>query len=449
MSLGYYILIGNIISLCFLRYVHHMILYSCSGVDESAISNQQVQGECESMPRGCNEMKWSWALGAGDTILPPDVGMPVAEEQRFVVLQMHYYNPNVDKITDNSGVRAYFTTDLREQEAGVLQLNGGVADWQRQPMPAGSPSYQLSPFVVPHDCTLKQWTAPLNILAVGHHMHLHGSKMEISVERDGINVGLLRNEHHYDFNHQSQEEPNPVLRTLLPGDQIVTKCTYDTSSATDEVSFGDLTQQEMCYSPILYYPRQDHDHFGFSAPRANATLCLTSAAEDRFVSQNASLCAQELYNNVPEALGFGRRFPVTFGLLDACNGGALYSQLFKQVEGICPACQADSEADCTEEEVMTHAQEFCAGYCQMNLGVSLYPDLSQSDPFDNGSYGCPAGPNSSVFYTPQLLEPAQCQPLGDLSQQIILQPVMSSVSTVTASMASLVGGVLLVLVWAS
>jgi hypothetical protein len=200
---------------------------------------------------GCYEMKWTWSLGAEDTIYPENVGMPVAEENRFLVLQMHYYNGNLDDVTDSSGVRAYFTNELRELEAGVLQLNGGVREWQRNPLPSGVAGYQLSPFIIPHACTQQVWNEPLNILAVGHHMHLHGTRMEISVEREGKLVGRMRPEKHYDFNHQSMEEPIPALKTLLPGDQIFTKCTYDTTSVDEEVSFGDLTQQEMCYAPII------------------------------------------------------------------------------------------------------------------------------------------------------------------------------------------------------
>ena len=88
--------------------------------------------------------------------------------------------------------------------------------------------------------------------------------MSIEVEREGRNLGPLRHERRYDFNHQSIEPAD--LETLLPGDALYMNCHYDTSKTSDEVEFGDLTQQEMCYAIILYYPLQkgdEDDGFGF------------------------------------------------------------------------------------------------------------------------------------------------------------------------------------------
>ena len=34
----------------------------------------QVVPECESMPRGCNALKWPWAVGSESVVFPPQVG---------------------------------------------------------------------------------------------------------------------------------------------------------------------------------------------------------------------------------------------------------------------------------------------------------------------------------------------------------------------------------------
>ena len=117
-------------------YVHHMLLYSCTHNDYGHL---HVIQNCQNMPSGCTEMKTAWAVGGGDVALPPDVGLPFGENgNRRLLLQTHYYNPSLhENIYDSSGFRAYFTTDLKPQEAGIMQINGGTSDFMRSPIPAG------------------------------------------------------------------------------------------------------------------------------------------------------------------------------------------------------------------------------------------------------------------------------------------------------------------------
>jgi len=105
-----------------------------------------------------------------------------------------------------------------------------------------------------------------------------GKKFEIDVVRDGSNIGMLRNERRYDFNHQSLEQPS--FKVLKPNDELRYSCSYDTSSAKAPVQFGDLTQQEMCWGAIMYYPKQEVSNFqhkkakaSFFSARKTATRC--------------------------------------------------------------------------------------------------------------------------------------------------------------------------------
>merc|ERR1712176_1654908 len=53
-------------------------------------------------------------------------------------------------------------------------------------------------------------------------------------------------------------------------------CTYDTRGAASDVVFGDLTQNEMCWSAMMYYPSQ-----GFtSASYANKWATLNGAEQN-------------------------------------------------------------------------------------------------------------------------------------------------------------------------
>ena len=69
------------------------------------------------------------------------------------------------------------------------------------------------------------------------------------MERDGKNLGPIRKEYRYDYNHQSDVEPVNALRTLLPGDRLAATCHFDTSSvpADSEVQIGEESNKEMCF----------------------------------------------------------------------------------------------------------------------------------------------------------------------------------------------------------
>ncbi|KAL7516290.1 hypothetical protein ACHAWX_001320 [Stephanocyclus meneghinianus] len=393
------------------RYVHHMILYACSSNDSSndATSHLTVVPECTSMPAGCQEMKWPWAVGARDTVFPDNVGLPIGGEMnRFLLLQMHYYNPSLKEgIKDSSGVRVYYTTDLLEQEAGVMSLVAGVDNWQRSPLPAGEERVSIS-FTTPSECTRNAWNETLNILGVGHHMHRYGTYMEINIVRDGVNLGILRPESHYDFLHQAFDEPVPSIRQLLPGDQITQTCVYDTTAAQGEfVNFGETTQDEMCYSPIYYYPRQHStDSFGAMRPWLNSSWCLEPAISEGFQESNLSLCAQKMYENIPLFYGFDSEVESTFDQLTACNGGDAFQDLFIELPDLCPICQ--TTGNCTSEEVVLHAQDLCAALCDEVVGLSLYPDLNRTEPYEYGNWGC----NPLYYREPTVPEAPVCQTKG-------------------------------------
>ena len=416
------------------QYVHHMILYSCEGGgglgdDDGDDDREPVEfehlkiiPECESMPSGCSIMKWPWAVGSEEIVLPDDVGLPFGEGQRWLVLQTHYYNPNLDaNINDSSGVRAYYTQELRPQDAGVMELDGGTGSFQRNTLPAGESSIALNAFVVPSSCTVNAWDSELNILGVVHHMHLSGVEMDIDVEREGRNLGPLRLEHHYDFNHQSLE--GSALMTLLPGDQLAMHCRYDTSRLSEGVSFGDLTQQEMCFAAVMYYPRQKYESFGYLPAPFDKTLCLTAGSEE---SAELSQCAQFYAENVPAFYGFEDGVEIPFGALVMCNSDWYVTDILPYIPNSCPDCYMSK--NCTAEDVVSHGQlQLCPSVCS-SAGVSLYPNLTMTEGYDQGTYGCPTTENADgegsfiYFQRPELAPLAACEMVGNLSQVIELQP---------------------------
>jgi hypothetical protein len=58
---------------------------------------------------------------------------------------------------------------------------------------------------------------------------------------------MLNNFFYFHFRHSS-----PVK--ILPGDEIRTKCVYDTTSKNATTRFGWGAQQEMCFAFLTFYP---------------------------------------------------------------------------------------------------------------------------------------------------------------------------------------------------
>jgi len=418
------------------QYIHHMTLFSCQGyaqdgigfqqeLDDSHLYHQKVIPGCTNMPPGCENYLGGWAVGSANVAFPPNVGIPIGEGQRWLVIQMHYYNPGMTEgVYDSSGLRAHLLTkNLRPIDAGVMSFAAGVRTGQHPPLPGGQKDVAMETLYVEPDCTMG-WSEPLTVFSVQHHSHFMGSHQEISVERDGINLGTMRKEYVYDYNHQSGVEPNNVVRTLLPGDRLVASCHFDTTSvlANSTVQIGEESNKEMCFPTLLYYPKQELTTFAYVPTTSYSQLyitdlewCSQSSSEKDFESK----CAEQLYIDVP---GFSQFFASSLGYdgpsfdyPTLCNGGGLTAKVRSMSPGICPDNGCTETQSCSEEEL----REWVEGVCEFNcgkFGLTLYPDLSRTEPYNTANIACP----NSFFDAPTLAEPAACQAKGSLPQRIEL-----------------------------
>ena len=108
------------------------------GLDDSDLYHNKVITSCTNMPPGCNEYTAQWAVGAPTLVLPENVGIPLNEGHRWLVMQTHYYNPDLTPgLYDSSGLRIRLTTQLRPIDAGIMIFPVGVAPGQHPPLPGG------------------------------------------------------------------------------------------------------------------------------------------------------------------------------------------------------------------------------------------------------------------------------------------------------------------------
>mmetsp|Transcript_39423 Transcript_39423/g.82921 ORF Transcript_39423/g.82921 Transcript_39423/m.82921 type:complete len:745 (+) Transcript_39423:77-2311(+) len=416
------------------EYIHHLTLFTCegftdasggsTGLDDSHLEHNLVIPACTNMPPGCGGLFVAWAIGQDPPIYPENVGFPIGEGQRWLVMQMHYFNPKLDEgVYDSSGLSLYYTLDPRPVDAGLMSFTSAAVTGQQPPLPGGMKDVATETMYIEPDCT-QGWTEPLTVMSVFHHSHFMGLKQEIIVERDGKNLGPMRTEYKYDYNHQGTLMPNNALNKLMPGDRMAATCHFDTSSVSSDsvVEIGEESNKEMCFQAVFYYPKQTAAT-SFSYGDAKGTFpyivgdlesCSKPPTEEVF----GSLCEEELFNDVP---GFYNLLftniygydGAPFSMPEMCNGGDITADI-RALLPICPDDGCTETQSCSDELIRGWAQGVCAYNCNQ-IGVTLYPDVSDTTPFDSLTWGCPN------FNRPaSLAERKACKVKGSLPQEIEL-----------------------------
>jgi len=255
-------------------YVHHMVLYECHVPEDQVAAEGATTADwfqrhvgkpgepCYSpnMPAEWSfclaTNAWAWAVGSEGEVLPEHTGMPLGEEwggATYFMLETHYDNPALHApLVDNSGLRIRYTEKLRQYDTGMLLLGSEVNFLQMVP------PHQKSFTSLGHcsgACT-RQGIPETGIKIISGilHSHLAGRKMRLRHIRNGIELPVILEDNHYDFNFQASRVPRTETM-VYPGDDLLLECDYETSSR-DKPTFGGLsTRDEMCLVFVLYYPR--------------------------------------------------------------------------------------------------------------------------------------------------------------------------------------------------
>jgi hypothetical protein len=215
--------------------VHHILLFRDGGRN---YPEQRTGLLCaaDTVFQGDWELLHGWAPGGETMVLPPEAGVRL-EDGDHLVVQIHYNNYGTQTLVDASGMMLKATAQLRPNDAAVLGV--GTQDFSLAP---GQPSISRS-----GTCQLSQ---PMHIFSYSPHMHLlgRGAKLEVVQNGQTTVVGDVQN-----FAFESQVS-YPASVQLGPGDSVRTTCTWDTTSRSTETSFGEGTEDEMCYIFVAHYP---------------------------------------------------------------------------------------------------------------------------------------------------------------------------------------------------
>jgi hypothetical protein len=208
------------------RVLHHWILYenSAGGIFGGAGGGKFLVG---------------WAPGSqGSTGMPDDVGMYMPVGPGALRLDVHYYNlANTQPESDASGVELCVTRTPREFTATVAGLVGNATARVGRSDNATSCTVNLT------------GVDSVKLMSVSPHMHKLGVHAKLELTRAGQKSAL--HDAAFDFNDQRIYPLEDF--EIHDGDVLTTTCSYENDTG-QTVSFGQNSDDEMCFNFVTYYP---------------------------------------------------------------------------------------------------------------------------------------------------------------------------------------------------
>ena len=231
------------------KVVHHVLVY-------------QTPDAVSGTPTPCGAgggVDWrlvtGWAPGGKNFELPAEAGFAEDSGTTHWALQIHYNNINgLAGEEDASGFDLCSTDLLRPNDADILAT--------------GTLQISLPPHATSQvDCDVTipaSYASELNVVSSWAHMHKLGVAQSAQLVHGGVQTTLL-DAPNYDFNTGAGAQT--VNAKVVPGDRIHTTCRW-TNTTGLPVTFGEKTEDEMCFAFLTYYPKITTPGFIWAGPAA-------------------------------------------------------------------------------------------------------------------------------------------------------------------------------------
>jgi hypothetical protein len=238
---GLYYVTGSAVTPGDPRIVHHVIAYAPlddAAGDEARALDATEDGAgytCFGGPGVIAPPVALWAPGAGAILYPARTGIEL-HGGRPLVVQVHY------NLAAGVPETARLAVDLQIATRGVVP-----AFW----VPIGDYDMELAPRLASVStsagASLRDLTGlPYGLRAFGSapHMHTLGRALRVELERASTEECLV-DVPRWDFGWQTAYFYEQPVR-IGPDDRVTITCTYDTTTRTDVVRWGEGTDDEMC-----------------------------------------------------------------------------------------------------------------------------------------------------------------------------------------------------------
>ncbi|KAJ3213478.1 hypothetical protein HK099_007369, partial [Clydaea vesicula] len=244
--------------------LHHLVGYLCDTIPANITTTEPIcnvidpitQLSDSDFQNTCWRTYLLWGKGGEGRTYPATAGKPLGRSAygtQYLLLESHYANPELltGQVDVGSGLELTLTKNLRPHDVGILFAGRDQDVILLEPGNSSQSIYGRCGL----QCTEKGIPDEgLTITATFFHMHKRGISGETQWIRNGIELPPLTTRRYYDFNFQISQNAPLSQEKLMPGDTLITRCTYDTSKDTKPVRGGFTSDNEMCINFIEYYP---------------------------------------------------------------------------------------------------------------------------------------------------------------------------------------------------
>jgi hypothetical protein len=216
------------------RIVHHVLLYEST----TAISTTPFPCSGTSVR---NKLLYGWAPGGQAFELPDVAGYPMGSGTAHYMVQVHYNNITaLSGQTDSTGFDICTTDQLRPNAADIVAF--------------GSLNFTIpahGSLDITCDWTLPATRPAYNVISAFPHMHQLGKAIRTTATTGDAGAPIdLGGVDSWSFSNQVWF---PLTAQIHPGDTVHTRCAWDNTTDT-AVTWGEYTENEMCFSFTMYYP---------------------------------------------------------------------------------------------------------------------------------------------------------------------------------------------------
>lgn len=216
---------------------HHLVL----GIDPTP--GPEGTGPCSASEVAGYNVLFASGVGSPSLSMPEGVALLVPKGQQMV-LNVHLFNTTDVPISSSAAIDVELSPPVAPEMTAEVILAGNVMF----SIPPGDNQ------VVNGRCTMSGNT---NFFAVFPHMHQLGKHIKIWARKGGTDMVVYDSP--YQFEEQEFASFTPI--PLANGDQIRVECTYNNTTGST-VTFGDSSNQEMCFAISYRYPKLGNGPFG-------------------------------------------------------------------------------------------------------------------------------------------------------------------------------------------